>query len=139
MTMKGVRTLSVRAKQRGRTLFFDNILCQTPENNTDSTLTVLFFGFESIDAVLELYVNVATKSENAIVALREIQANLVGLVFCRTNKGELTFSPKRYANSNVLVLGALRIERRRIICAETKRVRYYNSQRQNDETFLTSR
>jgi hypothetical protein len=82
-----MRTLAVRTQERWRSGLFDYILCQTPKNNADSTLAVLLFGCQGIDAVFPQNVNVATKSENTVVRLREVDTHLGLWYIGRPDKG----------------------------------------------------
>jgi hypothetical protein len=55
MLMLGVWALSVRPQQGRGTILFDDILSQTPENNTYSTFAILLLWRKSIDAMLQIF------------------------------------------------------------------------------------
>lgn len=109
----GVRSLSIGSQKRGRSLFLNDILRQSPQNNTDPPLSILFCWRQGINAMFPQNVSVTAKGKDAIVGLRKVNADLfLILQGFGSNKGQFTGSTKTDADRNVLIASALRIERR---------------------------
>lgn len=106
-----MRTLSVRSKQRRRTFLFHGI-DQAPQNNTNSSLAVVFIFGQCIDTVFPVNVDVPAKGKDAVVSLRKVNAAI--RVVVGSQKRQFTRRSKRHSDRDILVLGTVRIERSEI-------------------------
>ena len=86
-TLIGMGALSIRSQQGRRSLLFQHILGQTPKNDTNAALPILFIRWQRINAMLPLYVCIASKGKDAIVGLWKAVAKLGFGVFGSSNKG----------------------------------------------------
>lgn len=115
-TTRRMRALSVRSKKGRRAFLLNNILSQSPEDDTNAALAVLLIRGECINAMLPSNVGVTAKAENAIIGLGEVHAALLAVnLFGGMDEGQLAHTTKGHADRDVLVPGALRIERRRVM------------------------
>ncbi len=77
----------------------------------NDTFAVVLSLWESIDPMLPLNVDIASKRKQHAVALREINTRTV----LRVKKGEFAFSTKGYAYCNILIPSTLRVVRGRVM------------------------
>lgn len=106
--------------------FLNHILCQSPKNDTDPTLPILFGGWEGIDPMFPADIDIATKREHPIVGLGEVDTDFSVLLLqvvvvlsmcisvvgrlCGMQKSQFTSGTKGYTHGDILILGPFRVE-----------------------------
>ena len=109
----GMRPLPI-GSQHGRGAFLlDNVAGQSPQDNADASLSVLLVGWQRVDAVLPLDVDVSSKGKDAVVGLGKVESHwrvVVVVIVIGSDKGQLSCGSKTHSDGNVLVLGSLGIK-----------------------------
>ena len=104
-------TSSVVREHRGAIVLFDDVRRPTPKDDRDTTLAILFILWQGIDSVLPVDVNISTKGEQHTIGLWEVDL----FTSFSIQEGKLSSRTERHTNSDVLILGSLRIESSAIV------------------------